>query len=181
MYVRYVRSHFRILSLTILQRNTVLSVEYDKCLYVLKYFSNINDKDMEVNIYELFKNDDITPKLYDHIGRYMLIEQGYPAFTAEMSGDELRQCLRSLTELVFKLHKRTYVHGDLKPSNVLKLSDGSIRLIDFEFTAKSGIPIIGGTSGYKAYEILRDEAKLLNTAQDMWSLGIIIAEWVSSF
>ena len=131
-----------------------------------------------MNRYQLFENDKITPKLYDHSGRYILMEHGCPAFSAEMSGDELKHCLRSLLELVAKLHKKEYVHGDVKPSNVLRLLDGSIRLIDFEFTAQSGIPIIGGTSGYKAYEILRDEAKLLNTAQDMWSLGIIIAEWV---
>ena len=134
-----------------------------------------------MNRYQLFENDKISPKLYDHTGRYILIEHGCPAFSAEMSGDELKHCLRSLFELVAKLHKKEYVHRDVKLSNVLRLLDGSIRLIDFEFTAQSGIPIIGGTSGYKAYEILCDKVKLLDAAQDMWSLGIIIAEWVCIF
>ncbi|KAK8058859.1 kinase-like domain-containing protein [Apiospora phragmitis] len=40
-------------------------------------------------------------------------------------------------DVVQKLHDNGLVHGDMHPGNVLRLTDGSIMLIDFQLTMRS--------------------------------------------
>lgn len=83
------------------------------------------------------------------------------------------------------LHKRSIVHCDLKPENVLILpmvlqADNPnlkiIKLCDFGFARiigeKSFRSSVVGTPAYLAPEVLRNEG--YNRSLDMWSIGIII-------
>ncbi|MCK4233046.1 protein kinase, partial [candidate division WOR-3 bacterium] len=82
----------------------------------------------------------------------------------------------SLTVLDF-IHKRGYLHCDLKPTHILIDKKGEVKLVDFGFAQFEKAIIteeIGGTLRYLAPEILRGEKPDMRT--DIYSMGIIAYE-----
>lgn len=81
--------------------------------------------------------------------------------------------LRELIMTVALIHKAGYIHGDVKPSNIIMKPDGSMVLIDFGLARKKG-RLNGrfGTSGYMAPEVSVGDAGH-NESIDWWSLGIV--------
>jgi serine/threonine protein kinase len=78
------------------------------------------------------------------------------------------------------LHAAGWVHGDLKPSNVLLMSDGSVRLADFGLAAEidgthAYLPP-GGTADYippeRADEDLGKKGVAVRQTADIWALGV---------
>ncbi|MFI6799805.1 serine/threonine-protein kinase [Streptosporangium canum] len=78
------------------------------------------------------------------------------------------------------MHAEGWVHGDVKPSNVLMMKDGSIRLADFGLSTE-----IDGTHGYlppvgsmdhvppeRWSEPLTDRGHAVWTSADIWALGV---------
>ncbi|MFC4585757.1 serine/threonine-protein kinase [Sphaerisporangium corydalis] len=78
------------------------------------------------------------------------------------------------------MHAEGWVHGDLKPSNVLVMPDGSVRLADFGLATE-----IDGTHGYlppagsmdhlppeRWNEPLTERGHPIRTSADMWALGV---------
>ena len=45
--------------------------------------------------------------------------------------------LKILKVVVEKLRNKNFVHGDLRPQNILLLTDGSIRVVDFDWSGLS--------------------------------------------
>jgi hypothetical protein len=78
--------------------------------------------------------------------------------------------------LVF-LHSKGYIHGDIKPENILFTSDGVPKLSDFN-TAKAISAISrtkpGFTPGYAAPEQIRGGK--LSEKTDSWALGLVLYE-----
>ena len=82
------------------------------------------------------------------------------------------------------LHRNAVLHRDVKPSNVLVMADGSMRLADLSIAA-TGTPPRGlpdgwveddvGTLGYAAPELLRDPAAA-HPGGDVYSLGATLYE-----
>jgi serine/threonine protein kinase len=78
------------------------------------------------------------------------------------------------------LHAAGWVHGDLKPSNVLLMTDGSVRLADFGLAAEidgthAYLPP-GGTADYlppeRADEDLGRNGVAIRQTADIWALGV---------
>ncbi|MDT4993610.1 MAG: hypothetical protein QOH97_3502 [Actinoplanes sp.] len=78
------------------------------------------------------------------------------------------------------LHAAGWVHGDLKPSNVLLMADGSVRLADFGLAAEidgthAYLPP-GGTADYlppeRADEDLGRNGVAIRQTADIWALGV---------
>ncbi|MBN1171752.1 MAG: protein kinase [Micromonosporaceae bacterium] len=78
------------------------------------------------------------------------------------------------------LHQAGWVHGDLKPGNVLIMEDGSVRLADFGLAAEldgthAYLPP-GGTPDYVPPERWAEEVQVKGTAvrqtADIWALGV---------
>ena len=78
------------------------------------------------------------------------------------------------------LHTAGWVHGDLKPSNVLLMADGSVRLADFGLAAEidgthAYLPP-GGTADYmppeRADEDLGRNGVAIRQTADIWALGV---------
>ncbi|MFC7644200.1 serine/threonine-protein kinase [Streptosporangium lutulentum] len=78
------------------------------------------------------------------------------------------------------MHAAGWVHGDLKPNNVLMMADGSVRLADFGLTTE-----IDGTHGYlppagsadhvppeRWGEPLSERGYAVWTSADIWALGV---------
>lgn len=82
------------------------------------------------------------------------------------------------------LHTNGVYHRDVKPSNILIMADGTVRLADLGVAA-CGIPPRGlpegwieeeiGTLGYAAPELLRDPS-LATAAIDVYALGVTLCE-----
>lgn len=89
---------------------------------------------------------------------------------------ELLRCLAELARAIGTLHDRGVVHADIKPENVLVLSDGTPRLIDFgsAWVAETDQPWpLEVTPAYAAPEVLAS-AVAPNQAADMYSFGAMV-------
>lgn len=85
-----------------------------------------------------------------------------------LSLSQLRELIVTLTII----HQAGYVHGDVKPSNIIIQKNGSVVLIDFGLSRKRyNLNGRFGTSGYMAPEVSRGDRNH-NTSIDWWSLGI---------
>jgi len=95
--------------------------------------------------------------------------------------------LGQVCEGVASIHDAGVVHRDIKPENMLVDAGFRVVVTDFglvrpleELTSQSGWQITGGTAGYMAPELAREEEDLpssLATRSDVYSLGIL-AYWL---
>ncbi|MFI6499569.1 serine/threonine-protein kinase [Nonomuraea typhae] len=89
--------------------------------------------------------------------------------------------LAQVCEGLADLHDAGWVHGDLKPGNVLLMADGSVRLGDFNLAAEmegthAYAPAFS-TPDYSAPELLWSEigerGRLIRPSADVWAFGIM--------
>lgn len=103
--------------------------------------------------------------------------------TAEpgLSAAGLEGLLTQACEALAHMHARGWVHGDLKPGNVLVMSDGSVRIADFGLTAQldgthAYVPQIGSPD-YLPPEWWAERAGERGTAvratADIWAFGVL--------
>lgn len=89
--------------------------------------------------------------------------------------------IREISEGLVHLHDSGWVHGDLKPSNVLLMSDRSVRLADFGLTRE-----LEGTHAYAPRlgspdflppewwtERMNERGMARRPTSDIWALGVI--------
>jgi serine/threonine-protein kinase len=103
----------------------------------------------------------------------------------ETPGRPLPDAARLITEIAVglaHLHASGWVHGDLKPSNILIMADGSIRLADFGLATH-----LDGTHGYapplgstdylppeRLESNLCEEGVQVRPSTDIWAVGVTI-------
>ena len=93
------------------------------------------------------------------------------------ASDDILQMLEWAREVALGLgvmHKEGYVHSDMKPNNVLVLKDGTVKLIDFGQSCKTGTikERIQGTPDYIAPEqVLRRQ---ITPQTDVFNLGAML-------
>ncbi|KAK6930859.1 Protein kinase domain [Dillenia turbinata] len=99
------------------------------------------------------------------------------------SQSEVKCLMLQLLEGVKYLHDNWVLHRDLKTSNLLLNNRGELKICDFGLSRQYGSPLkpythLVVTLWYRAPELLLG-AKQYSTAIDMWSLGCIMAEFLS--
>lgn len=150
------------------------------------------------------------PRLIRLLGSVVLSEPGHPfldgaiVLVMERAARSLRDVLESgpteaeagrivaeICEGLAHLHATGWVHGDLKPENVLFMADGSVRLSDFglatELTGDQGThgyapPM--GTFDYLPPERwkapLGEHGVRVRPSADIWALGVIVHQVFAS-
>lgn len=104
--------------------------------------------------------------------------------TRKLTLDETRKLLIDILSAIDDLWKLRVVHSDLKPANILYLSNGDFVLIDLGFAKhldNESITmgqVIMGTWGYIAPEQIRGRRNLTLRA-DMFSLGVLAYEAIT--
>jgi serine/threonine protein kinase len=93
--------------------------------------------------------------------------------------------MRQTAEAVAALHRRGFLHGDLKPDNIRLIDDGTAMLIDLGFAHRPGentalrrAGYLLGTANYLAPELC-DEAPAEDLGSDLFSLGVMFFEMLS--
>jgi Nif-specific regulatory protein len=102
-------------------------------------------------------------------------------------GDGFFEAIIQLLSALHFIHKKGWVHSDLKPSNLLITLENQVKLLDFGFAKdfnglsdfnlsdeKSEQDGLRGTVGYIAPEILKGERG--DPRSDLYSMGIILYE-----
>jgi eukaryotic-like serine/threonine-protein kinase len=83
----------------------------------------------------------------------------------------------TIAEALHYAHLQNFVHGDIKPENILLGSNNRILLSDFSFGLISSIKEIEmSTTAYLAPEQIVGEPDLLS---DEYALGVMVYEWLS--
>jgi serine/threonine protein kinase len=153
---------------------------------------------MDIDLKPFKKEVDVLKNITDHpciVGFHGSLDSP-PALIFELCKCSLRDVLKvhrrleplkaseiliQVSDALAYLHSKGYVHGDVKPENILFSIDGVPKLSDFN-TAKALSTVSksapGYTPGYAAPEQLRGAEKL-TVKTDSWALGLILYETIT--
>lgn len=85
--------------------------------------------------------------------------------------DEVKELLVPVLDVLFYLHGRGYVHGHLKPSNILVVRNQLLLSGD-------GLQVAGEPGkwfrGLTAYDAPETGEEMMSAAEDVWSLGMLL-------
>lgn len=98
---------------------------------------------------------------------------------AERPSLDVPQLVRALARALAHVHTEGWVHGDIKPRNVVRVG-GLYKLIDFDAAVRAGAPLSRTSSAYAPPEVAaarRGDGPLpcASPAHDMWALGALTA------
>ncbi|WP_158222782.1 serine/threonine protein kinase [Rhodopirellula sp. MGV] len=90
--------------------------------------------------------------------------------------------VRQLCQALDKMHQTGWVHGDVKPANLIISANGHVTLVDlgyaFEGTLDQASPF-RGTPAYAAPELLSNPSAA-TSASDLYAAGRILWDWLAN-
>ena len=92
--------------------------------------------------------------------------------------------IRQVCEALFTLHQRDWLHGDVKPENIMLSAEGHVTLIDLGFALRKNEAMltaqrtVRGTLNYVAPETMTS-AYCSDARSDIYSLGIALFEMLT--
>lgn len=109
------------------------------------------------------------------------LRQQYPQGT-RLSLDIILNYVQQLADALEYIHKRGFIHLDIKPDNILLGRNGEVLLSDFGIAVVArnasftGLRDFTGTLAYTAPERFRGFAY---PASDQYALGVVVYEWLA--
>ena len=102
--------------------------------------------------------------------------------------DTVVDTARQLASALAGAHTKGVIHRDLKPENVMRLKDGSIKILDFGLarvenaTAAAGLTLampgtVAGTPAYMAPEQI--DGRVVGPSADVFAFGVLMYEWIA--
>lgn len=133
-------------------------------------------------IFDAMETDDgefciVSPFVEGKTLRQLLAEKPF-------SHEDAARLIARICDALHHAHQRGVVHRDVKPANIMITPDGSPVLLDFGL-AKSLQDVgkdfmVAGTPGYISPEQARGEDHLVNGRSDIFSLGTVFYEMLTS-
>ena len=133
-----------------------------------------------LTIYETGEHDGfpflVMEYLYGHPLRQILDRKS-------LSLEEAAGILEQLAGAVDAVHAQEILHRDIRPSNVMILHDGRVKLVDFGLARQPGdttVTLMGervGEPAYMAPEQLHNKPAC--PASDLWALGVLLYEMLA--
>ncbi len=89
------------------------------------------------------------------------------------------ELMAEVAEAMHEAHKRGFVHGDLKPSNILIDKEGHARVADFGLSVHVDTQWrhkgqVSGTPSFMSPEQVRGESHRFDGRTDLWSIGVLM-------
>lgn len=101
-----------------------------------------------------------------------------------ISEEDIEYCVLDIYKNLKYMKDIGYIHGDLKPANIIIMPDSSYKLIDLGFSKKwyrtmdfSTPP----TAWYRSIELFEESSEKDISKIDIWSLGCIIYEMIARY
>ncbi|MBN2799268.1 MAG: serine/threonine-protein kinase PknK [Deltaproteobacteria bacterium] len=112
----------------------------------------------------------------DHSWMALRLVDGQPfdRWALSRATPEILAAARSLLDTLHQLHLAGWIHGDVKPANVIVSAKGAVTLIDFSISGRvgSGGGQFAGTPGYMAPE--RIDQGALSAGTDVYGAGAML-------
>ncbi len=94
-----------------------------------------------------------------------------------------RELIRMLSQIISSIHEHNVIHRDIDPRNVLITTDGTMRLVNFDFARIGGAQTVGNAltvpTFYRAPELFGRQSAEVDYRVDLYSLGVISHEIIT--
>ncbi|KAF9428015.1 hypothetical protein BGZ94_003619 [Podila epigama] len=147
---------------------------------ILKKLNHINI----VKLYEVLDvaSDDSMYMIFEFCERGALMPVSLTETYDEVfSDDECRNVFQQIVLGIEYLHEHDIIHRDIKPDNLLRSQDGTVKIVDFgvsEMFDKKGHDMTNKSAGSPAFmapELCRpDHGQVSGRATDIWSMGVTL-------
>ena len=165
----------RLFALKVSDRNLIFTEEYNLRREFIVHSSFESDNIVKLN--EPLESEDIFGFLMEFIGGGDVSDR----FNREgkFSIERALKIFKGITNALVEVHKKGFIHGDIKPENILLSSTGVIKLTDFGIArdlkyCKTHDQETKGTLRYLCPVYLTTGA--LNPSSDIFSLALVIYE-----
>ncbi|KAG0017005.1 hypothetical protein BGZ82_000882, partial [Podila clonocystis] len=147
---------------------------------ILKKLNHINI----VKLYEVLDvaQDDSMYMVFEFCERGVLMPVSLTeTYDNVFSDDECRDVFQQMVLGIEYLHEHDIIHRDIKPDNLLRSQDGTLKIVDFgvsEMFNKKGHDMTkksAGSPAFMAPELCRpDHGEVSGRATDIWSMGVTL-------
>jgi len=127
--------------------------------------------------YGYFEESGHTYLIFEYVEGMDLFDYLEQSDFSPIPEDRTRKLFKQIVEIVFFIHKKGFVHRDLKLENIMLMPEDKIKLIDFGLSAELSCSLTGkaflGSIEYVCPEIIKRQS-YNGCKSEVFSLGVIL-------